>query len=540
MRRFFFQKINTERQLALLILVLFVSIFLNFYRLGDLPREPYSFDMIHDINRANSILKGRFVVFFPENNFPAGGVEVGFYYLSALVSLLTKIPVSFLLFKIISASLAVISTMLLFILISEEFDVFVAALTSLYFTVSSWLFLIVRIAYRGITLIPLIILIILFFSKFSKRKQRDFVLLGVILSLGIYFNAVFMFILLIVFPLLLLITFLSFLHGGKWRNNLLGFAVTCITFFVLCSPILRYAYLRPNVFFGRIMYRNFERKTAGFTSKEYLQKLASNYQKVIFNIGKEGTGRSFPHYVNSYPGAALLSRTVSLLFLAGFLIAMFNLFKKRKTLFISLVLLVLIVFPLPNVLFSTGFEAEIPDVFRLVLGIIPTYIIIAFVIDSIEATLIKSGLGKKAELAGRFLFFFAIFTLTFMVFKENLKRNYVYYPRQYAWQNFPFYEAVAKEVNNSNSRIFINMHYPFDREVYAYFVDQKSLQETKFIDDVNKIKNESRIEGDKFIVISDNGRIDRTGLFGECSTKENYSQVGLFVFTTITCRRSIR
>ncbi len=313
----------------ILILILSIGAFLRFYKLNEIPFGLFPDEAANGLD-AIGILEGKHAIFFPAN----GGREPLFIYLIALSFKL--LGISSFSIRFTSAIIGLLTILVVYLLIKELFNNFVALLTAYFLATSHWHLIISRDGFRAI-LVPLFLsLVLLLLLKALKSKKFFYFLgLGFILGLGFYTYPAYWTILFIVgFYLLLEKSAIDF-KALKFK-----FLTTFLTFLLTIFPLLIFLIHNPKAVIGRpygvSIFKNFK-----------IEQFLINLKKTILQFSFQGD-LNFRHNFANYP---MLGYFLGFLFVLGLALFLINLYQKKYAFVLALLFFTLLpqIFSIENI-----------------------------------------------------------------------------------------------------------------------------------------------------------------------------------------------
>ncbi len=239
-------------KLFFFLLILLVSAYFRFTRLNDVPIETTS-DHVEKLIDTNDILNnGLRPIFEPAN----GGREPMMFYVIAITSYLTNLPLNHFLLKLVMAMVGFITLPFLFLLARELFeDDLLAMITMLLAGMSWWANLISRNGLR-FPFAPLFGTIALWLLIAAvKRSRRNLALLaGLAAGVGLYGYTPMR-----AMPIAFIVLLIIFaIHLGKresWMKSIQFFGVSLIILLAVYVPMIRYGIDEPENYWRRSLTR---------------------------------------------------------------------------------------------------------------------------------------------------------------------------------------------------------------------------------------------------------------------------------------------
>jgi len=380
-----------KKEISLFLLVIFIGLVLRFYNLNNLPMEMYG-DIVEGYKFTQEILTGKWPFYFVLGNGPL------FFYFVAIIAKIFGLY--FLTMKIASAIVGVGIIIITYCLGKELFGKETGLITAFLIAVSKWPLIFSRLGNMPI-LVPLFTSIIyLLFFKISKnpKNNKDWVMLGTFLGLGLYVYPAFF-----INPIAVFFLFLS-LGFHFWKKNwakmfasLIFFLIFASKFYFLISGNLQ-GWVDSNSYFGGKIF-----VSQGKLAEDWPQKLKSNIVKtaLMFNFIEAD------HSVRNNGSKQSALDFVSGVFLWLGLISGIWRKENRKNTVLVLLGTFLLMFPAILVL---NVSSDVPSMCRTI-GAIPLIFVLvghggSFFIKTLKRILIKpSGVWKVVFLLGILIIF---------------------------------------------------------------------------------------------------------------------------------------
>jgi hypothetical protein len=373
--------IRINRWVVIVLAVIAVILFFNFYRLDSVPPEMVS-DQAEKLLDINDILQGHTPVYFPRNT----GREVIHFYLTAAYMAVFNLDVSFLNLKAV-AVFANLLTLFFIYLTGKEFgNRWVGLGAALFAGIAYWPLLFTRLALR-IPYYPLFVGPVLYFMLRGLRRKRinDILWAGLSLGLGLHGYTPYR-----IVPILVVIGMLIYtLHQSekkRWLESLFVLSLIAFISLVVFIPLLRYWLTNPEMF----GYRAFSRLTGmevGFQQHPLLIFLENFWKASLMFFWDNGV-----IWAHSIPGRPALEVVSGALYFLGILGLLIRYFRQRS--WMDLFLLVSIPMLLMPSILSLAYPGENPSLNRTAGAVVPVFVVIGL---GLEATLrtLKEGLGGK-------------------------------------------------------------------------------------------------------------------------------------------------
>ena len=378
-------RIKIDRWVVVILAAMAVILFFNFYNLDSVPPEMLS-DQAEKLLDINDILQGSTPVYFPRNT----GREVLHFYLTAAYMAIFNLDVSFLNLKTV-AVFANLLTFFFIYLVGKEFgNKWVGLGAAVFAGIAYWPLLFTRLALR-IPYYPLFVAPVLYFMLRGLRRQQvnDVLWAGFFLGLGLHGYTPFR-----IVPIFVVIgMFIYALHQPekkRWLESL--FVLTLIAFvsLVVFIPLLRYWLSNPELF----GYRAFSRLTgmeAGFQRPPLIIFFQNFWKASVMFFWDNGV--IWAHSIPGRPALEVVSGALYFLGITGLLVRYI-----RKRNWMDLFLLVSIPILLMPSILSLAYPGENPSLNRTAGAVVPVFVVIGLVLESVLRTL-REKLGRKI---GRF------------------------------------------------------------------------------------------------------------------------------------------
>jgi len=241
-----------RRELVIIFLILAVAGFFRLYNLDFAPPGLFPDEAVNANDAMQALDSGEYKVFYPDNNGREG------LYVNILAVFFKLFGPSIWVLRFVSAFIGILTVLFLYLLAREIFNWQIASLASFFMAISFWHVNFSRIAFRGI-MVPLLTVLVAYFlwRGFKYLKNRDFLLSGVFLGLGMYTYIPFR-----LMPLVVIVLLLVFWQKikkdyslSKYENlrnrYLVGFAYILVASILVAAPILFFAYNNPDIFLAR-------------------------------------------------------------------------------------------------------------------------------------------------------------------------------------------------------------------------------------------------------------------------------------------------
>ena len=363
-------EIRISRWTVIVLAVIAVILFFNFYRLDSVPPEMVS-DQAEKLLDINDILNGLRPVYFPRNT----GREPIHFYLTAAYMSIFNLEVSFLNLKAVAVFANLLTLFFIYLLGKELGNKWVGLASVLFAGIAYWPLLFTRLALR-IPYYPLFVAPVMYFMIRGLRRQNinDILLTGLFLGLGLFGYTPFR-----IVPIFVVIGAIIFiLHrpgSNKRLETVFALAVITLISVVVFIPLLRYWLANPEMF----SYRAFSRLTGmetGFQKAPILVFIENFWKASVMFFWDNGV-----IWAHSIPGRPALEVVSAALYFLGIFSLLVRYFRKRQ--WIDLFLLVSIpMLMMPSIL-SLAYPGENPSLNRTAGAVVPVFIIIGMAFESL-------------------------------------------------------------------------------------------------------------------------------------------------------------
>lgn len=304
-----------------------LSSFIIFFRFNSIPKT-ITFDEIEFAKLALSLEKGGYIPYSP---LATGHATLYFYVLLFSMKLfgITSFGLRF-----PAAVFGVITPILIYFILQKsikkiEWAPFVGAFL---FATTRWFFNFARFGFEGTFLLVFELSSLLFFLHYMDHKEKKWLIPSGIFA-GLAFNSyqpgrIF-------FVLLLILLFFFILERKRQRSDFSLFTKYTVTTFlyflipviILISPLSLYLMQNKDVRLNQLMYP----ANTELSVSEKIQFFQRNVlsTSLMFAVKGDVNGR------HNYPNKAALNPLMSLLFIAGFILALWNIKNKTNQLFIG-------------------------------------------------------------------------------------------------------------------------------------------------------------------------------------------------------------
>ncbi len=363
--------------MALLVAVLVLAAFFRFYRINEVPAEPFS-DHAEKILDIYDISQGKTSIFFERNT----GREAFQMYWTLLVAKIFDTGLSFLSLKIGTALLGFLTLPFVYLLGKEFGNPLVGFFSLFLFAIAYWPNVISRIGLR-FPLYALFVASTLFYLTrgLRTRSQNDLILCGIFLGLGLHGYSPFR-----IMPLIVAAAFMLFILHTKSKEirlqALWWLGLVAVTSLIVFLPLLRYWLEYPEIVGFRALSR------LGLAGREIPGEIwfvfISNFVRglLMFNWDDGDV------WVISLPHRPALDVVTGALFAVGIILLMVNYMRGRD--WRDLLLLVSIPFLLMPSVLSLAYPNENPTLNRAAGAAVAAVIVSARALDGFIA-----GFGVK-------------------------------------------------------------------------------------------------------------------------------------------------
>jgi len=377
-------QIKITRWTLIVLAVLAVILFFNFYRLDSVPPEMVS-DQAEKLLDINDILHGTRSVYFPRNT----GREVIHFYLTAAYMAIFNLDVSFLNLKAVAVFANLVTLLFIYLLGKEVGNKWVGMGAALFAGIAYWPLLFTRLALR-IPYYPLFVAPVMYFMIRGLRRQNinDILLTGLFLGLGLHGYTPFR-----IVPIFVVIGILIYILHKPARNKRLQalFALMLIAFvsLVVFLPLLRYWLGNPQLF----AYRAFSRLTGmevGLQDSPVVIFLRNFWRASIMFFWDNGV--IWAHSVPNRPALEVVSGALYFIGIAALLIRYI-----RRRNWMDLFLLVSIPMMMMPSILSLAYPNENPCLNRTAGAVVPVFVVIGLAFETVIRSIrtrINGKIGK--------------------------------------------------------------------------------------------------------------------------------------------------
>jgi hypothetical protein len=388
-------KIHITRWTVIVLAVISVILFYNFYRLDSVPPEMLS-DQAEKLLDINDILRGSRAVYFPRNT---GREVLHFYFTAAYISIF-NLDVSFLNLKVVAVFANLLTLFFIYLLGKEIGNKWVGLSAVLFAGMAYWPLLFTRLALR-IPYYPLFVAPVMYFMVRGLRRQNinDILWAGLFLGLGLHGYTPFR-----IVPFLVVLGIIIYIAHKSSRGKRLPaiYALIVIAFVSLLvfMPLLRYWLSNPDLF----AYRAFSRLTGmevGFQKSPILIFLENFWKASVMFFWDNGN-----IWAHSVPGRPALEVVTGALYFLGVAGLVIRYFRERR--WQDLFLLVSIPMTLMPSILSLAYPMENPSLNRTAGAVIPVFVIVGLSFETLIRTL-------RTRIKGRVGYLISALTVAIMI-----------------------------------------------------------------------------------------------------------------------------
>jgi len=368
--------LTITRWTIIVLAVVAVILFFNFYRLDSVPPEMVS-DQAEKLLDVNDILQGYTPTYFPRNT----GREVLHFYLTAAYMALFNLDVSFLNLKVVAVFAHLLTLFFIYILGKEFANKWVGLAAALFAGIAYWPLLYTRLALR-IPYYPLFVAPVLYFFLRGMRRQNinDILLTGLFLGVGLHGYTPFR-----IVPILIVLGIVVYLfhRPARERRAQAIIALTLIAFVALIVflPLLRYWVANPQQF----AYRAFSRLTGmetGFQNSPILIFLQNFWKASVMFFWDNGV-----IWAHSVPGRPALEVVTGALYFLGIVSLLIRYYRHRN--WMDLFLLISIPMLLMPSILSLAYPGENPSLNRTAGAIVPVFLVVGLALETVVRTILR-------------------------------------------------------------------------------------------------------------------------------------------------------
>ncbi len=401
----------------LIITIIFVGIFLRFYRLDEIPAEIWG-DIVVGMDFMTSVLRGEWPFYFILGNGPL------YFYVASFSSLL--LGFNFLTLKITSAFFGIVLIIGGYMFAKEVFNKEIGLITAFLLAVSKWPVIHSRWGLMNI-LVPTIISFIFYLlvRVIKKGASKDLIIIVFLAGIGLYVYPAFI----IVPPTVVFIYSLLLICRKVKKISIKYYLISSVVFIVLSIPFLLkfsdFGFTKSDSYFGGKLF-----VTNGKLTDDFVKRLGDNLYKhlIMFNYRGDVVFRVNP--ANS-PELDFIS---GIFMLVGLLYLIFSKVDFGKKL---VILVPFVLFQAPSFL-VINFPMDVPNSTRSI-GILPfLYIIVSLGLYHSVKKFVASQKQLKLLLA----------IILFLIFLLNYKQVFMDYPEGLPDHNVPFGRMIAEKIDS--------------------------------------------------------------------------------------------
>ncbi len=423
--------------LVLILLVLGISAFYRFYRLGQVPGEMFS-DHAEKLLDIMDVLAGKTSIYFTRNT----GREALQFYLTAAVIRLFHTGISFLSLKIGTACAGLAALPFIYLLGKQLGNKWVGLTAMLMAGVAYWPNVISRVALR-FAFYPLFAAPVLYFllRGLQNRNRNDLLVSGLLLGLGLHGYSPAR-----ILPIYVVLVFILYeLHQSrskKWVNDIWILGLMAFAAFIVFLPLFRYFLENP----GLVSYRALSRMTSteqtidGSVFLIFLNNLWKSLVMFFYDNGQI--------WVHSIPHRPALDLVTAAFYFAGtvFEVKKYTRYRRWEDLALLAAVPVLM---LPSIL-SLAFPNENPSLNRSGGAIVPVFLLAAIGFYQCARGIFSK---KENTLARSLVAVFLMLVMSLALF-QNYDLVFNQYHGQFianAWNTSEIGQVIAKFAANGNS-----------------------------------------------------------------------------------------
>ena len=418
-----------DYRLWLVLGVVFLVVFMRFYRISTVPPEMNS-DHAEKLLDVYDVLHGEHRIFFPRNT---GREAIQFYWTAGIATLLGT-GVSFISLKIGTVLFGLLTLPFIY-LIGREVAGRRAGIFALIFAgIAYWPNVISRVGLR-FPLYPLFAAATLYFliRGIRRNSRNDFILAGLVLGLGLQGYTPFR-----IMPFVVLAAVAIYLvhraAAGKRSQILLSLVILALIALLAFLPLFRYALSNPDMFSYRAFSRlgSIDQPLPGPAWQIFLQNLWRASTMFFWDDGDIWVISVTNRPVLDLISGALLGLGIALLIVRYIL--------KRN--WVDLFLLISVPLMMMPSILSLAFPAENPAINRASGALVPAFIIVGIAMDGFYSTARRF----RSATAGRWLAGALIVFLLLPALIQNYDLVFNQYYRQYSggsWNTDEMGQAIA-------------------------------------------------------------------------------------------------
>lgn len=378
--------LTITRWTVIVLAVVAVVLFFNFYRLDSVPPEMVS-DQAEKLLDINDILHGHTPTYFPRNT----GREVLHFYLTAAYMALFNLDVSFLNLKVVAVIANLLTLFFIYFLGKEFANKWVGLAAVLFAGIAYWPLLFTRLALR-IPYYPLFVAPVLYFFMRGLRRQNvnDILLTGLFLGIGLHGYTPFR-----IVPILIVLGIIIYLFHRPARERraqaIVALVLIAFVALIVFLPLLRYWVANPQLF----AYRAFSRLTGmetGFQNPPILIFLQNFWKASVMFFWDNGV--IWAHSVPGRPALEVVTGALYFLGIVGLLIRYF-----RRWNWMDLFLLISIPMLLMPSILSLAYPGENPSLNRTAGAIVPVFLVVGLALETAARAILTRLSGKAGKAA---------------------------------------------------------------------------------------------------------------------------------------------
>ncbi len=373
-------RIPVTRWTLIVLAVIAVVLFFNFYRLESVPPEMLS-DQAEKLLDINDLVNGYTPVYFPRNT----GREAIHFYLTAAYIAIFNLDVSFLSLKSVAVFANLLTMLFIYLLGKELGNKWVGLFAALFAGIAYWPLLFTRLALR-IPYYPLFVAPVMYFMVRGLRRQniKDVLWAGFFLGLGLHGYTPFR-----IVPIFVVLGILIFiLHKPtreRWIQSLFALLLITLLSLVVFIPLLRFWLANPEQF----AYRAFSRLTGmevAFQTSPIVIFLQNFWKASVMFFWDNGV-----IWAHSVPGRPALEVVSAAFYFLGIASLLIRYIRQRhwQDLYVLLSIPMLL---MPSIL-SLAYPGENPSLNRTAGAVVPVFIVMAMAFESATRTFWKQSSG---------------------------------------------------------------------------------------------------------------------------------------------------
>jgi len=373
-------RIRVTRWTLIVLSVISVVLFFNFYRLDSVPPEMLS-DQAEKLLDINDVLNGYTPVYFPRNT----GREAIHFYLTAAYIAIFNLDISFLNLKAVAVFANLLTLLFIYLLGKELGNKWVGLFAALFAGIAYWPLLFTRLALR-IPYYPLFVAPVMYFMVRGLRRQniKDILWTGFFLGLGLHGYTPFR-----IVPIFVVLGILIYMlykpARGRWMQSLFALVLIAFVSLIVFIPLLRYWLANPEMF----AYRAFSRLTGmevSFQTSPIVVFLQNFWNASVMFFWDNGV-----IWAHSVPGRPALEVVSGAFYFLGIVSLLTRYFRKRhwQDLFVLVSIPMLL---MPSIL-SLAYPGENPSLNRTAGAVVPVFVVMAMAFETSARTFWKRSSG---------------------------------------------------------------------------------------------------------------------------------------------------